>query len=569
MASTTSAGRSGRGLRVSVLARVALPLALCALLAGPATATNGLKPVAYGARAAGRAGVDYAFADDGTGPATNPAGMAFVYGNRLDNTWGVVFPTVTWRNSLGEFEDRSEPFIPAPAFSFGAVFDPSKDWEIAPLFDLGRWGMVDDEDTEGDAAQANGPPPEEAPQAGDVTAAVVPTELSDEELYGGKLRLGFGVFPVAGGRIQMKKMRTPIPSNGQPAFDRPRDWETDVLTIAITPSFAYRFTKHFSAGLSLQLIYGQFELDGGIAQPSSTLADDFEFANNILNVNPQILTFADVDDAKTDFDNNNGSWGFSWRFGMMFNSRYVSIGVIYQDRSYNSDYLGRATVDAEGEVQRLTQGNAGLLQLVNPNINPALGFSGEYDVRIQDLNFPRMVGLGLAVRPHRRISLGLDYTYIHWSEVFRSFKARLSNGSNPNLDIMTSPTIHVSVPLRYENQHVIALGVTALLAEGEDLVEGVPKWALVWRAGWNYGKNPTPAKTIQPQQPTITEHHVSTGFTFHWGPLVELSAAVEYALPTKVDTPASPPGHFGNFVLSDSTQEAEILFIYLGLGVNF
>src|SRR5688572_16500786 len=103
-----------------------LPVLALGLLAAPAAATNGAKLTANGSRSAGRGGVDYAFADDAISLSTNPAGMAFVYGNRLDQTWAVINPVVTWSNQFGEFEDRDNPFIPVPAFSFGVFFDPSK-----------------------------------------------------------------------------------------------------------------------------------------------------------------------------------------------------------------------------------------------------------------------------------------------------------------------------------------------------------------------------------------------------------------------------------------------------------
>ena len=509
-----------------------------------AHATNGLKLTAYGPRAAGRGGVDYAYADDAIGPANNPAGMAFIYGNRFDQNFAAIIQDITWTNQFGSFDNDRPLFFPAPAFSFGVVLDPEKDWELGPVFDLGRWGLLDDE------GKPLGPPDDDLGQA-----LAEPTEA---ELYGGKLRIGLGVFPLTGGKIKVADVRTPL-------ISRPVDWETDVLSLIIAPSFAYRFNKYFSAGLTLQVRYTAFELDGGIAQPSFVLRDDFETANSILNVNPQVLTVADIDDGKTDLDNNNGQWGFSARLGLMFNSRYFSAGLIYQEKTRSTDILGRSTVDTTDEVSNLTQGNFGLLQVVDPSINPALGFASVYDVRIQKFEFPRMVGLGFAVRPHRRLSIGFDYTFIHWSEVAKTFQARLSNGSNPNLDILTSPSIRVRVPLDYDDQHVIALGLSVLALEGEDIVEGVPSFQLVLRTGYNYAKSAAPANTTLPQQPTFAEHHVSAGFTFHWGPLVELNFAWEWALPREIQT----GDHIGNFTLSNSEQELSLMFFHFGLGVNF
>lgn len=524
-------GTTYRALRTGAAGAFLAAIAVC-LTAPRAEATNGARLTSNGARSAGRGGVDYAYADDGIGPANNPAGMAFVYGNRLDQYWALADPQVTWSNSLGKTSDRDVIFSPLPAFSFGAFFDPFKAWEIAPLFDLGNWGLRG-EPGDADELEADlGPLDAEALQ------------------YGSRVRIGFGVFPVTGGKIQLKKMVTS-------AFRDPLDWEVDTLALAITPSIAFRLNKYFSVGLNLQFHYSKFELDGGIAQPRATLADDFEFAAVLLNDNPQIVTKADLDDAFT--------YGVSGRIGFMFHTDVFSAAFVYQDRTYSADYLGRATVDGTDEVNALTMGNPSLLQVVDPRINPALGFTSEYDLRIQGYEFPRQFGLGLALRPHRRLSIGMDYTYIRWSEHFKQFKVRLSNGNNSNLDIMTAPTIPVRVPLKYKDQSVIALGLTALVAEGEDIVEGVPSWAFILRAGYNYGRSPAPRKTTLPQLPVINEHHVSMGFSFQWGPLIEFSAAVEYQLPREIRTGF----HVGDFTLSGSKQEVEILFAQFGVGVNF
>lgn len=517
------------------LRNIAAPLAALALLAAPAGATNGARLPSNGARSSGRGGVDYAFADDAISLSTNPAGMAFVYGNRLDQTWAVINPTVTWSNQFGTFEDRDNLFIPVPAFSFGVLFDPSKKLEIANLFKMGTWGL--DEEPE----EEEGPPPTE-----------------EEELFGGRLRVGFGIFPVTGGKIQMKKMRTPGFVNGL-------DWEVDTLALAITPGIAYRITRKLSIGLNAQFHYSKFELDGGIAQPRFLLGDNFEFAAVIINNRPQIITAADLDDAFT--------YGASWRAGVMFNSELpglgegagVALGLMYQDRSYSADYLGRATVDGTDEVNNLTQGNPGLLRIVDARIDPSRGFASVYDLRVQEYESPRMAGLGVAFRPHRRFSIGLDYTWIGWKENKKTFKVRLSNGDNPNLDIMTQPSIPVRVPLNFRDQHVLALGVSALVAEGADLVEGVPAWSLVLRAGFNHARSPAPRNTTLPQLPVISENHASGGFSFLWGPLVELSFAFEYHLPKTY----SVGPHIGDFTLSNSEQEVEIMIFQLGLGFNF
>src|SRR6202034_427013 len=110
------------------------------LAAGPVFATNGAKLTSYGVRAAGRGGVDYAFADDATAPATNPAGIAFTP-NRIDQTWVAVLPSSEFRDAEGAFHMAPQWLVPPPAFSVGVVLDPTQSWHVGDLFDLGNWGL--------------------------------------------------------------------------------------------------------------------------------------------------------------------------------------------------------------------------------------------------------------------------------------------------------------------------------------------------------------------------------------------------------------------------------------------
>ncbi|HZU96676.1 MAG TPA: hypothetical protein VFF73_08300, partial [Planctomycetota bacterium] len=112
---------------------------LVAMIAAPVLASNGAKLTSYGVRAAGRGGVDYAFADDATAPATNPAGIAYT-SNRLDQTWVAAY-------AMSDFTDNFKTWnstnwaVAVPAYSFGVVFDPWTSWHVGDLFDLGNWGL--------------------------------------------------------------------------------------------------------------------------------------------------------------------------------------------------------------------------------------------------------------------------------------------------------------------------------------------------------------------------------------------------------------------------------------------
>ncbi|MEZ0229486.1 MAG: OmpP1/FadL family transporter [Planctomycetota bacterium] len=553
-------GGGGKTKRTLVVASF-----LLALVAGPAVASNGARLTSYGARAAGRGGVDYAFADDATAPATNPAGIAFTP-NRFDNNWLAAIADGQFRNQQGVFHMSPQWQVPFPAYSFGVVIDPTQSWHVGDLFDFGNWGLKPEaKDPPRDGledlwlAQNKDAPKESSPSKKDELPPpprpTVPIDdATDEELYGGRFRFGFGVFPVSGGAFTYKHIITPFT---QPNAIR---YRTRAEQLAIAPTFAFRIigTKDLSLsfGYSPQFHYAKFKLDGPIQQPNTTLNPSFRFSSIFLG-STSLLTYATTHDLST--------YGFSQRLGFMLNLDKFSVGVTYQDRTYLQDYLGSAEVDANQQVARLTNGNPGLLQIVDPRVDPARGFRSEYDMRIKNLQQPRQFGLGFAFRPMDRVALGLDYTFIGWEELYRVFAVRLTNGSNQNLDIMTSPSVKVRVPLKYHNQHVIAIGGSVVVLRGDDIVPDVPSFQLILRAGYNWGQTPTRANTNIPQTPIIFEHHLSGGLTFQLGPYLDFTFAVEHAFHNGVHTGISR----SNSDLSFSRNSISLTQFFFGTGVNF
>ena len=536
----------------------------CALAAGPVLASNGARLTSVGVRAAGRAGVDYAFADDATAPATNPAGIAFTP-NRLDQTWLAALPTSEFRNQFGIFHESPGWTVPLPSYSFGVVFDPTQSWHVGDLFDMGNWGLKPsandppgDEPTKKDDLPP--PPRPTVPYEGKAAPAPAgepgpPAEPSDEELYGGRLRFGFGVFPVSGGSFRYRHIVTP--------FWAPNavEYRTEALLVSVAPSIAFRIFGNgeiaLSIGYSPQFLYGTFKLNGPIQQPNTSLSSNFRLSS-IFTGTSSLTTYAISHDLTT--------FGFSQRMGVMFVMKQgLSIGAGYQDRSYLQDYLGESDVDATNQINKQTQNTPGLLQVVDARVNPALGFRSRYGMRVQNFQQPRGFGAGVAFRPSSRIALGLDYTFIGWEELYRTFSVRLTGSSNPNLDIITSQTLKVRVPLEYKNQHVIAVGGSVVVLQGDDIVPDVPSYQVILRAGYNWGQQPVPANTAIPQTPIFYDHHVSGGLTFQWGPYLDFSAAVEYAFQNGLHTGNS----ITNSDLSSSHQTVSLLTVLWGVGVNF
>jgi long-subunit fatty acid transport protein len=552
-----------RGLELRAIALVAIGLGL---LATPAVASNGAKLTAYGVRAAGRGGVDYAFADDATGPATNPAGMGFIP-NRIDQTWLAALADSDYKNQFGDWHMAPSWAIPVPAYSFGVVFDPSQSWHVGDLFDMGNWGLKHGAKDPPEEQWERGSPElrvetfadDVSPSKGkNVPGASVPgtsvpraaAEPSEEEMFGGPFRIGFGIFPVKGGSFSFAHIQTPFWRPGAP------EYTTTAQELAITPSIGYRFGSHFSIGLAPQLHYATLKLTSPIEQPRSLLAPEFQTASTLVN-STTVNTLANSHDLTT--------FGWSFRAGAMFTIPELSIGVVYQEKTHLQDYIGGADVDSQVQINKLTLGSPGVLSIIDGRINPNQGFHSQYNMRVQNQQSPRQVGLGIALHPIPRISLGMDYTFIKWSEVMRVLSVRLTDATNSNLNVLTSPSIHVKVPLEWRDQHVIAVGGSFVVLQGDDIVPDEPSYRLILRAGYNWAQRPFSASNALPQTPLLFEHHASAGMTFQWGPYLDFSVAWEHAFFSSIHTGINK----SDSDLSFSHQTAYLDTFYAGLGANF
>lgn len=510
--------------RAVCLAVACVLLAVASLPVDRAHASNASKPTSFGARAAGRGGVDIGIADDATALGTNPAGIAFTHGNRYDGTWGLLDPRVDFSNGTGGNEGaRSGPIPVVPGYSMGVVFDPNTPWNLSRAMNPSQWADAGVQDHSGILA---------------TPSAALPADADSG------VRYGFGVFPLTGGKVDMK-IRTPFFANGQ-------DYETDVLLVGVGPSMAYKLTDWLSVGATVQFIYGRLEVDSPIAQPKDRLAGQTIFGGTFGD-SAEFAGFAVVTQP-TDIDRAD-SFGFGGRLGVyMEPSDWLSVGLVWVSRTYMQDFIGNTRVDGNDQVNQLPGGAAALEFLSGNAIDANLGFAGNFDVRIQDFEDPDMFALGFAFRPHWRVSVGLDLWYIRWSDTKKTFKARLSNGDNLNLNILLgSDGTAIRVPLNFNDQFVVAAGVSVAVSD-----------SLVLRGGYNWGENPQPRNTVQPHFPLWMEHHASFGFSWAFGPW-ELTGAVEHAF----EKALTSDRNIANPDLGNSRYKISLTSVFLGVSVGF
>jgi long-subunit fatty acid transport protein len=510
---------------------LALGAALSPLLVPPrATATNGTRPIAVGARAQGRGGVDIAIADDGTALATNPAGMAFIDGQRADQSLGAITPDITWSGPTDRAHAHPKTL---PAASFGVVFDFQEPWHLGEVF------------TFEDEAWSELP----ARYAPDYDAS--------------PWKFGFGIIPTRGGFVDFN-YATPFYQEtqvGSPPRTLPEErltHETIQQEVGVHLGVAYRFNEHFAIGISPSFLYSRIEIDKPITQPTSKLegrpvdSADLTYADAAPFLGlEQFVGKGDMEDAET--------FGVRVKIGALFHvNDYVSLGVTYAPRSYLQDYLGRVNVDLNRQIDMVDPDGTLLKPTIAANTGIAPGdqdYAGSWNLRLKPQEIPQEVGLGIAVRLPR-VTLGVDVHWINYSETFDGFEARLEDGNSAELNELTGDgrdTTKVEMPLEWDDQFVVAVGATVAVTD----------W-LYLRAGYNFGRNPMPEEYLEPTIPAIFEHHITGGFSVFFKRL-EISGAIEYALPVELEVDR----HKFNSEYDGSKIEAELLWFGLGIGASF
>jgi long-subunit fatty acid transport protein len=386
---------------------------------------------------------------------------------------------------------------------------------------------------------------------------------------GSGIKLGFGIFPVKGGKIKMHAT-TPfwdedVKDPSDPSDDVPRErkqYYADIKEVAFSLAFAMRITEWLSIGVAPSFIWGEINENAPLAQPVSilkghpgggsgssgpTYADLAPFTGISSG---EIVGFSKIQHART--------YGGRVRFGALFvPNETVSIGISYATPSFSQDYLGKGHVDFSRQIRKIDDPD-----LVKAAIAADTGippeqqtFIGECDVRLKPNEQPHEVSIGIAFR-FDYVAFGADVTWFNWSATHDEFEARLTNCTSGELNELTGDekdTVHAGFPLDWKDQIVFAFGVAVQPAD----------WLTI-RAGYNYGKSPIPDDTLQPTLPAITEHHFTAGLSLYWRRL-EFTLNFEHDVRAKQEIEDSRV----NSDLNGTEVDIQIQFIAFGVGVRF
>lgn len=450
---------------------LAVLLTLCALVltASTAMATNGMETLAWGARAAGMAGVDLAVATDATAINTNPAGLTQLQGHRIDFGASLLFPTLHFKNEYND-EDGNFQVFPMPMVSYAYRFE------------------------------------------------------------GVPLAVGLGIF-AQGGMGADFELEHPI--LGKQDYQSQLAYAKIAPAIAYQPHKVISIGLAFNFGyamMGMKMPYSVHPsiMKGTAQKGSGTLVYGTLF-ESMLGYD-ELTALAELENATA--YGFGGKAGIllaphdKVKIGLAYTleSNLTFTGKATMDMQGQFNDAMPKMIDAfslmpsVGSPEEAQQAIADFFAA--NDIDPARGYQAEYDAEIQ-FAWPQKAGIGIAVTPAEQWLVGLDVNWINWSKTMDKFKMTMKNGDNKNINNMIgSDEVETEIPLDWEDQITLSVGAQYEFLKGAFA-----------RLGYNYGKNPVPDTTVFPVFPAIVEHHVALGGGYNVKDFFEINAAYELALP--------------------------------------
>lgn len=247
-------------------------------------------------------------------------------------------------------------------------------------------------------------------------------------------------------------------------FGRYDSIETDLLTVNIAPTIAYRINNRVSVGAGIDFQYADAQLT--TATPNALAPGGPSPATDGL------------------FDVEGDAWSVGFNLGILVKpSSTTRLGLHYRS-GISHDLEGKTTV----------KGLTGPLAAAN----------GVFDARA-DLDLPAIVSFGVAHELTPSLTLLGDFQWFDWS-TFKELRVRFSSGQ-PDFVI----------PQNYQDSNAISIGAE---------YEMTPEWAL--RAGFHYDTTPTVDQFRTTSVPDTDNYWLAIGASYSMSEMIALDFAYAY-----------------------------------------
>ena len=358
----------------------------------------------------------------------------------------------------------------------------------------------------------------------------------------GKMTYGFGVFSQGG-------MGTEFGSNswmsnpGQQATSPKLVNRSEVGVGRALIPFTYQVTEQLVVGGSADFVWAGMDLKmgmneaqfGDLANPASqkqgmasgSLVDGFNAlyekgsGTGISQLNYAHFNFSN----SSDFTGEASGKGFAGKIGLTFKvNDMVSIGATYHSKTSLSDLeTSNATMTMGVNADTgIMSGGAASSTYVDMDV-PVSG-----KISVNNFQWPSTMGLGIVVKPMKRIMLVADVKQIGWADVMKTFDMTFTADNVATNGSFAGAVMDMKLFQNWEDQTVYSVGGAIAVTD-----------ELTLRGGANRGKNPVPAAYLNALFPAIVQNHITAGLGYKMKGGSSVDVSMTKALEAKVTSDGS------------------------------
>lgn len=349
-------------------------------------------------------------------------------------------------------------------------------------------------------------------------------------------------------------------SGGPLAHDVPM--ETQLMQLALEPSFAWRVNRNWSFGVGLSIRdtslettaateLGLSQLQGDIPEDLANIFGDMSWGDLIQ----QLGTDRGVDSFQTEFSGeaDSGMPTMFLKFGGTWQaSEQTQVGFWFRPQSTATDMEGTVDVDLSADLGSFVEGLEDILSadfLDDPR--------SSYDFELASIAFPRQAGMSVAHNFANRDRFHAKFVWTDWSSTFSDWNVHLTNPSNPEFTgyLGGDGSVDVDLGLNWRDSVALSAGYEADIGE-----------RLTLRGGLGWSNNPVRGSVFSGVAPYNTMH-AAVGATLWGGPqdMFDWHLAVVAALPEKWTSG-------DNDVLSDLSRDEfdqQVLSVMFGCAMSW
>ncbi|MEN3752084.1 long-chain fatty acid transporter FadL [Mangrovibacter yixingensis] len=266
--------------------------------------------------------------------------------------------------------------------------------------------------------------------------------------------------------------------------------KTDLETLNLNLSGAYRLNQHWSFGLGFDAVFAKAKIERYAGDAGLMAAAQYPAYAQYLNVP------ADTQIAHLKGD----AWGFGWNAGILYE--------LDKNNRYGFTYRSEVKIDFDGNYKSSLPPSSALpsnLQAIYAGMGLPAGTNGQTIDGSLTLNLPEMWELSGYNRVAPKWAVHYSLTYTSWSQ-FQELKATANNG-----DVLFQKDE------KFKDAWRIALGTTYYLDDS---------WTL--RTGIAFDDSPVPASTRSISIPDQDRLWLSAGATYAITPDASVDVGVSY-----------------------------------------